>query len=49
MGKIMYSIVCETGIIGIKYYKTFEEAETAAKIRTNLSGKKWMVKAVILR
>lgn len=49
MGKIMYSIVCENGIVGTKYYKTFEDAQTAAKIRTNLSGKKWIVKAVILR
>lgn len=46
---IMYKIVCENGIQGIKYYKTKEEAQDAADFRQRLSGKKWYVHAVVLK
>lgn len=47
---MMYKIVCkETGLEGCKYYKTKEEAEEVAAIRTALSRFHWVVKMVILR
>jgi len=46
----MYKIVCkETGMEGMKYYNTYEEAAEAAELRTNLSRYHWIVKMVILR
>lgn len=47
---IMFKVVCkQTGLEGCRYYKTREEAEKAAAIRTALSHFQWVVKMVILR
>lgn len=46
---IMYKVVCENGMQGAKYYKTYTEALEAAKFRTSFSNLKWFVRSVILK
>ena len=49
MTKIMFKVICETGLEGIKYYKTYEEAVEAARLRSALGRYKWFVKTVTLK
>lgn len=44
--KIMYVIYSWNGFRGSEYYPTREQAEQAATLRTNLTGKPWHVETI---
>ena len=47
--KIMYKIISATGIQGVKYYNTYEEARAAADVRYRVTLIKWYVQTVIIK
>lgn len=44
-----YIIMCENGIQGSSSYATKEEAYSAARWYSNMTGKTWFVKKMIVR
>ena len=44
--KIFYRLYCN-GIMGTRYYRTYDEALAAAHARTQMSGQKWEVKRLV--